>query len=235
VPGAEIPKLPARPLGLPDEIVIGRGKSSYWAQVRAEGVSFRHAAELLRADLPPEGVTKGRPPERTTVPKLRGLLDASEDDQVLLRRVVDYYHATLKASPEALAYLASRGLQHAEAVERFRLGFANRTLGYRLPAKNRKEGAEICGRLEALWMAKPESVMSSSRRSGSVSWNSLRHPALPRDTCCAAGPVCQTLRNQIQSKPIPPRRSSSASGTSSSVAGRPRDSASAVSDTRVFT
>jgi len=118
--------------------------------MRAEGVSFRHAAELLRADLPPEGLSKGKPPERSTVPKLPGLLAASEGDQALLRRVVDYYHATLKESPEALAYLASRGLRHAEAVDRFRLGFANRTLGYRLPAKNRKEGAEIRGRLEAL-------------------------------------------------------------------------------------
>jgi len=118
--------------------------------MRAEGVSFRHAAELLRADLPPEGLSKGKPPERSTVPKLPGLLDASAGDQALLRRVVDYYHASLKESPEALVYLASRGLQHAEAVERFRLGFANRTLGYRLPAKNRKEGAEIRGRLEVL-------------------------------------------------------------------------------------
>src|SRR3990172_7783115 len=111
--------------------------------MRAEGVSFRHAAELLRADLPPEGLSKGKPPERSTVPKLPGLLDASAGDQALLRRVVDYYHASLKESPEALAYLASRGLQHAEAVERCKLG-------YRLPAKNRKEGAEIRGRLEAL-------------------------------------------------------------------------------------
>jgi DNA primase len=118
--------------------------------MKAEGVSFRHAAELLRADLPPEGLSTGKPPERSTVPKLPGLLDASEDDQVLLRRVVDYYHATLKESPEALAYLAGRGLQHAEAVDRFKLGFANRTLGYRLPARNRKEGAAIRERLQAL-------------------------------------------------------------------------------------
>jgi chaperonin GroEL (HSP60 family) len=34
-------------------------------------------------------------------------------------------------------------------------------------------------------------------------------------------PVCQTLRNQIQSKPVWARRSSSASGTSSNVARRP--------------
>jgi len=119
--------------------------------MRAEGVSFRHAAELLRVDLPPEGLsTGGPPPQRSTVPKLPGLLDASEGDHVLLRRVVDYYHATLKESPEALQYLESRGLQHAEAVERFKLGFANRTLGYRLPAKNRKEGAAIRERLQAL-------------------------------------------------------------------------------------
>jgi DNA primase len=58
--------------------------------MRAEGVSFRHAAELLRADLPPEGLSKGRPPERSTVPKLPGLLDASAGDRALLRRVVDY-------------------------------------------------------------------------------------------------------------------------------------------------
>jgi hypothetical protein len=35
-------------------------------------------------------------------------------------------------------------------LERFRLGFANRTLAYRLPQKNRKTGAELRGRLQAL-------------------------------------------------------------------------------------
>ena len=61
----------------------------------------------------------------------------------MLRQVVDYYHETLKASPEALRYLESRGLTHPEMVAHFRLGFANRTLGYRLPEKNRKAGAEM--------------------------------------------------------------------------------------------
>ena len=35
-------------------------------------------------------------------------------------------------------------------IERFRLGFANRTLGYRLPEKNRVAGAELRGRLQKL-------------------------------------------------------------------------------------
>ena len=40
-------------------------------------------------------------------------------------------------------------------IERFKLGFADRTLGLRLPEKNRKAGAEIRGRLQkiGLWRA----------------------------------------------------------------------------------
>src|SRR5690606_27525073 len=77
-------------------------------------------------------------------------LERSADDEVLLRQVVDYYHETLKASPEALGDLQKRGLNSSEMIERFRLGFANRTLAYRLPQKNRKTGAELRGRLQAL-------------------------------------------------------------------------------------
>lgn len=40
----------------------------------------------------------------------------------------------MKQSPEALAYLEKRGLRSEEMIERFQLGFASRTLGYRLPA-----------------------------------------------------------------------------------------------------
>ena len=60
----------------------------------------------------------------------------------VLGQVIDYYHATLKQSPEALAYLQKRGLHHPDVIDHFKLGFANRTLGLRLPDKNRKAGAE---------------------------------------------------------------------------------------------
>jgi DNA primase len=59
-----------------------------------------------------------------------------------------YYHQTLKASPEALAYLEKRGI--AGAVDHFRLGYANRTLGLRLPEKNRQAGEAIRGRLQTV-------------------------------------------------------------------------------------
>jgi DNA primase len=118
--------------------------------MKSEGVSFRHAVERLRNGAPPassKGPEAGPPPKQSTVKKLALGVDRNADEMELLGAVADVYHATLKESPEALAYLERRGLVHPEMIERFRLGYANRTLGYRLPDKNRKEGAEIRGRL----------------------------------------------------------------------------------------
>ncbi len=84
-------------------------------------------------------------------------------------------------------------------------------------------------------MANPEPPMSSSVKSGSVSANSRRHSGLAREIAFAAGPVCQTLSNQTQSKPIRARRSSSPSGMSSNVARLPSARDNSVSQTRVLT
>ena len=124
--------------------------------MKAEGVSFRHAVELLRADLPttaparPSSSTTRQVAKASTVRKLPPPMNTEAEDRELLLQVVGYYHETMKASPEALGYLESRGLRSSEMVERFQLGFANRTLGYRLPAKNRQAGEAIRGRLTAL-------------------------------------------------------------------------------------
>ena len=115
--------------------------------MRAEGVSFRHAVELLREDHFPLAASS-RPVKSSSVPKLPAPVSRDADDRALLLQVVSYYHETLKETPEALKYLESRGLKSSEMVEQFRLGFANRTLGYRLPEKNRVAGAELRGRLE---------------------------------------------------------------------------------------
>lgn len=122
-----------------------------WVMKR-EGVSFRHAVELLRDGAPLGGsgadVAQGgiKP---TPTRKLAAPVSLDVDDQALLDQVIDYYHETLKTSPEGLAYLQSRGLS-GELVDRFRLGLANRTLGLRLPEKTRKAGAEVRGRLERI-------------------------------------------------------------------------------------
>jgi DNA primase len=116
--------------------------------MRMNGVSFRHAVELLRTD--PSLAAGGKPIRQATVPKLPAPVAADADDRKLLAQVIDYYHEQLKASPEALAYLQSRGIDDPAAIERCKLGFANRTLGLRLPAANRAAGAEIRGRLQKL-------------------------------------------------------------------------------------
>ncbi len=118
--------------------------------MKAEGVSFRHAVEILRAEHFPTTPSLDGPPQRSSVPKLAPPVDLDAGDRELLGQVIGYYHQTLKESPEALGYLEKRGLTHPELIDRFRLGYANRTLGYRLPAMNRKAGAEIRTRLQKL-------------------------------------------------------------------------------------
>jgi hypothetical protein len=117
--------------------------------MRAEGVSFRHAVDLLR-----HGVTMvpvdGLPAKRSTAPRLAPLATASVEDRELLGRVIGFYAQSLAGSSDALGYLARRRIDLPEAVEQFRLGFADRTLGYRLPSRDRREGAELRGRLQAL-------------------------------------------------------------------------------------
>ncbi|MBW3613901.1 MAG: toprim domain-containing protein [Actinobacteria bacterium] len=122
--------------------------------MRAEGVSFRHAVELLRNGAPTSSAD-GPAPKRTSVPKLSVPFDVSVEDRELLGEVVGFYHQTLRESPDAIGFLERRRIAHREAVERFRLGFANRTLGYRLPQKNRQAGADIRGRLQRLGVLRP--------------------------------------------------------------------------------
>ena len=151
------------------------GSAIDWV-MRCENVPFRRAVELLRHQMGELGFGAGlpRPGERPVMQQgellaepatvsgaakgLRRLLQAesstlaSADDRALLMRVLGYYHETLKRSPEALAYLAQRGLDHPEVIDHFQLGFANRTLGYRLPDMATKSGAAIRGALARIGM-----------------------------------------------------------------------------------
>jgi len=118
--------------------------------MRAEGVSFRHAVELLRDGRAGVEALAGPAPVRSSVRKLPSPLERTADDYELLGQVVVFYHQTLVESPEALAYLQARRVDHPEVLSTFQLGYANRTLGYRLPNKQRREGAEVRGRLQRL-------------------------------------------------------------------------------------
>jgi DNA primase len=126
--------------------------------MRAEGISFTHAVELLKRNyLPSPACAAEPPPKQSSVPKLPPLFQGNLDDQKLLGIVVDYYHRTLKQSPGAQQYLIKRGLQSAEMVEHFKLGFSNRSLNYYLQDKNRAEGLRQRARLEELGILREKS------------------------------------------------------------------------------
>ncbi|MFC1853867.1 toprim domain-containing protein, partial [candidate division CSSED10-310 bacterium] len=114
--------------------------------MKADGVSFRHAVEILLNGNGSQD-TSDRIIKKATVPHLEAPVDLSADNHELLRQVIDYYHETLKRSPDALKYLENRGIKSEEALEGFKLGFADRTLGIRLPQRNRKAGSAIRERL----------------------------------------------------------------------------------------
>jgi len=117
--------------------------------MRMHKVSFRHACELLAKQHPALAAAVSTDTPTATVKLSAGKLRAAQSfslaagDQELLDQVIDFYHTTLKASPEALEYLDRRGLGNPELIERFRLGYANRTLAYRLAPKQYKAGAEM--------------------------------------------------------------------------------------------
>lgn len=112
--------------------------------MQTQGVSFRHACEILMDGVGLESGVK----KINSKQKLASPLASQTDNQTALNQVIDYYHESLKQTPEALDYLASRGLNHPELINEFKLGFANRTLGIRLPAKNREAGKVIRSQLQ---------------------------------------------------------------------------------------
>jgi DNA primase len=122
-------------LAVPPANVAGRARAGSGTTVapNPESSAARPAAPEAFASLAADAPVADA---KSSADTQAAAVDASTDaDQALLRRVIEFYHQTLKRSPEALAYLAQRGLTHPEVVDHFKLGFCNRTLGYRLPNK----------------------------------------------------------------------------------------------------
>ena len=130
----------------------GTGGSVIDWVMKTQGVGFRHAVEILREGNSSLAATAAntKPIKQATIPKLEAPITTDAEDQKVLQQVISYYHDTLKQSPEALAYLQQRGLDDAELINHFKLGYANRTLGLRLPQGNRKAGAEMRDQLKRI-------------------------------------------------------------------------------------
>ena len=122
-----------------------------WVQC-AEKVSFPHSVELLKAKA--VGVLAGNGAKAQFARRLESPIAATAEDHEQLFQVAEYYHSRLKENPDALEYLRSRGLDNAEAITKFNIGFCDRTLGYRIPSNQTKAGKEQRTRLESLGVLK---------------------------------------------------------------------------------
>ncbi len=130
----------------------GAGGSVIDWVMKTERLDFRQAALRLQqqylplaASSEPETKTNAHTPEPVDVE-----VTSTEDDQAVLQQVITFYHETLKQNQEAQDYLKYRGLDDAELINYFKLGYANRSLGLTLPAKQVKAGKQIREQLQRI-------------------------------------------------------------------------------------
>ena len=112
-----------------------------------DGISFRHAVELLTDGGGVAATSYRRTPNTR---KLPCPVSDTAGDAEALGQVIAYYQERFTHHPDGMDYLEKRGLGCPELVARFRIGFADRTLGLRVPQRSSKEGAELRDRLKAL-------------------------------------------------------------------------------------
>ncbi len=115
-----------------------------------DGVSFRHAFELLNDGTAAFTDAPSSPRGKTQIQRLDAPISLTSSDADLFEQVISYYQERLQQTPAALEYLKKRGIDSPEAIQQFRLGFADRTLGLRLPHKRRNDGNEMRSRLQKL-------------------------------------------------------------------------------------
>jgi len=159
----------------------GKGGSVVDFVMHRDGVPLPRAVEILQEF---EGPVR-KPPASQEPPVS---LDAR--DQELMAQVLGYYRERLLATPSALDYLEKRGIGR-EAVEAFGIGFADRTLGVRLPNGDTAKGHAVRARLQKLGLY---------RKSGHEHFNGcIVFPirAMPESPCEAS-------QGEAKHGPIPP-------------------------------
>jgi DNA primase len=116
--------------------------------MKAERLDFREAVDKLLAEFfPLEAASLVR---RAAVTEQACPLDLEADDQALLNQYADFCHELFKTTAEPKEYVVKRCIASDELVSHFKLGYANRTLGLRLPNVKSKAGLMLRTRLQDL-------------------------------------------------------------------------------------
>ena len=83
--------------------------------------------------------------------------DPTADDGTILSAITSHYHHRLRHSEKAMAWLAKytvSKVNDSDALERFSIGYGDRTLGKELPSRGNKGGRAVCDRLKSLGVLK---------------------------------------------------------------------------------
>jgi len=116
--------------------------------MKTDGLDFREAVDKLLAEFfPLEAASLVR---HAAVTELSCPFDLDADDQALLNQYADFCHELFKTTAEPKEYAAKRRIASDELVSHFKLGYANRTLGLRLPNVKSKAGLMLRTRLQDL-------------------------------------------------------------------------------------
>lgn len=129
-----------------------------WVE-RSEHVPFVRAVELLHRGYPHFSDAVKRGPRTEAIARPACPISVEMSDRELTAAVIDYYAKRLNRTdaPEAVRYLDQRGIWNEEALARFQIGFADRSLGTLLPPPELKPGRELRTRLAQVGLYRADS------------------------------------------------------------------------------
>jgi DNA primase len=128
--------------------------------MKQEGLAFREAVSRLQEIVGGNPIggpveTPGSSPAEAPPGDL--VLDHWMDDRQLWDRTVGYYTETFWRKREPQAYMERRGLLSRPMLERFEVGYSDRTLARHMPPRQSKPGQRFRSRLMELGIMRPSS------------------------------------------------------------------------------
>ncbi len=146
------PSLSVSPNNLFHCFSCGRGGSVIDWVTKNKNISFLEAVNLLGEKYPHlQSCSSSSSPivtKKSSSPVAKAE-NSSPYQTKLLKQTSEYYHQSLLQNPRALEYLAKRGIDNSELIQQFQIGFADRSLGPKIPKKKSK-GGEVREQLEEI-------------------------------------------------------------------------------------